>query len=162
MTIETLAQLFTIGGTILIVPQILIALISMVRNHKREKLKATIDYFEQIDNEIKKTRGELAKKYKDGIGADDIEKIYEDEELVRDINMVINAYERLALATNMGVLDYEAVKRLSGALIRKNYKRYRAYIEHRRINHSARSAWVEFELLADKLQKDVKRKSANN
>ncbi len=151
MTLEEASQLATIAGVILVVPQLVIAVYSIVRNNRREKIKSTLDYYEQINQQLKVEKKVIKEKYGEEINRELAIKIHDEKQDVSSINRILNLYERIALGINLGIYDIHALNRASGKLLVNNYMRFKPYIEYRRELMRSPNAWLEFENLYRKL-----------
>ncbi len=120
---------------------------------KRERIKQTLEYWEQINSELKIEKKRLIKDYGKIISSEMAQLILEDDEEQRRLHKVINIYERLALGVNIGAYDIDTLNRLVGQNIIDNYTRFAEYISARRIKFSRKFAWKEFEQLRNTLVK---------
>lgn len=153
MNIEQASYLATIIGVILIIPQVFIGVYSIVKNNRRERIKSTLDYYEEVNQAIKSQKNEIKEKYGDQISREMAISIHQENKDVPAINRVLNLYERLALGSNLGIYDLKTLNRISGRLLIKNYERYKEYIYYRREIQKAPNAWIDFENMVIKLRK---------
>ena len=153
MNIEQASYLATIVGAILIIPQVFIAVYSIVKNNQRERIKSTLDFYEEINQAIKSQKKEIKEKYGEYISREIAISIHEENKNVSEVNRVLNLYERLALGSNLGIYDLKTLNRISGKLLIENYERYKEYIYYRRDINKAANAWIEFERMVLELKK---------
>lgn len=76
-----------------------------------------------------------------------------DPELKPTLHRFLNSYERMAAGVFMGVYDEEIIKNSMFSLMNKNIRTFSEYIAYRR-RASSRQAWVEYERLVNKWDKD--------
>lgn len=153
MNIEQASQIATVVGVLLVVPQIFIAVWSVVRNNRRERIKSTLNYYEDINQKIKIQKKAIKEKHGEKISRERAISIHDENEDISAINNVLNLYERLSLGVNMGIYDLKTINRISGKLLIDNYERFQEYILYRRELKKAPNAWKEFETLIEKLRK---------
>jgi len=153
LTLENWASVATIGGTVLVVPQIIIGVWSIVRSNRRARVKSTLDYYESVNQAIKLPKKELKDRYGPRLDRDTSQRIHEEGTDVPLVNKVLNAYERFALGTNEGVYDLRIVNRLCGTVLIENYRRFRDYIDYRRELLDHPNAWRAFEQLVRRIRK---------
>jgi hypothetical protein len=146
----------TTVAAILITIQILIAVLSIYLSNKRDRMKSTLDYYEKINQEIKLEKGEVRNKYGTTFTRDTCEEILKDNEYTVKLHKVLNAYERMCLATNIGIFDINVLNKISGTNLIQNFERYSTYIYYRREIKNKIYLWVEFEKLVKELTRKRK------
>lgn len=150
MTLADYSSLATIGASLLVVIQLAVGVFVYLRQIKRERVIATLDYFEGANKELKEAKRELRKKIGSEITPDAIKGLESNPDGRLLLHQVLNAYERLAAGLNLGVYDLPTIARINGKVLVSNYERFRPYIEHRR-KTSNPNAWIEFSRLAERI-----------
>ena len=96
----------TTVAAILITIQIFVAVWSFYQSNKRDRMKSTLEYYEKVNQEIKLEKGEVRKKYGTTFTLDTCEEILKDNEYTVKLHKILNTYERMCLATNIGIFDH--------------------------------------------------------
>ncbi|MCM0079999.1 DUF4760 domain-containing protein [Geomonas sp. Red32] len=143
-------------AAILIAIQIFVAVWSIYQTNKRDRMKSTLEYYEKVNQEIKTAKGDVRKKYGSTLTRDTCAQILKDSEYTVKLHKILNAYERMCLAANIGIFDIDVLNKISGANLIQNYDRYSAYILYRREIKDKEFIWVEFEKLIRELRRKRK------
>ena len=146
LTLQDWSSVATIVGVSLIVPQIFLAIVTLYYGNKRTRMKATLDYYESINQELKTAKRKSTRQFGTALTAEDITYLSENDDDKVLLHKILNLYDRLALGVNTGVYDVKLLFRLNGHLILANYKRYSLYIEDY-LKNNGRSSWNEFSCL---------------
>jgi hypothetical protein len=152
MNLETANKWAPVLAAVLVVPQIAVAVWSIYQTNRRDRMKTTLDYYEKVNQDIKREKREIGQKYGHKITREICHQIHEERIDTSKANKILNSYERLALGANLGVYDVRVLNRVSGRLLIENYERFEDYIEYRRELKEAPAAWIEFEKLTLKLR----------
>lgn len=147
------SKLATIAAAVLIVPQIAVAVYSIYQTNKRDRMKTTLDYYEKVNQEIKREKREIKEKYGPTLTKEVSHQIHNERIDASKVNKILNSYERLSLGANLGVYDINVLSKISGKLLIENYERFREYIEYRRELKKSHTAWIEFEKLILELKR---------
>lgn len=152
MTLSEYTNLATIAASLLVVIQLAAGMFVYMRQIKRERVIATLGYFEGASKELKEAKRELRKQIGTEITPDAIEGLKSNPDGTVLLHRVLNTYERLAAGLNLGIYDLETIARINGKILASNYERYRPYIENRRKTKNP-NAWIEFSSLVDRIRK---------
>jgi hypothetical protein len=152
MSLNDAAQFATIIGVVLVTPQIGIALWSIVVTNRRDRIKSTLDYYEEFNAKIKIPKKELKEKYGEIITREVAEKIDNDKKDAEKLRNILNQYERLSLGVNLNIYDLKTIKRICGRRLIENYNRYKEYMYYRRDVKKIQIMYEEFETLVIQLQ----------
>lgn len=151
MTLQEAANVATIIAAALATPPIVWGVISHILSLQREKRKLTLEFWEEINQEIKNEKREIRKEFGEKVTRDQAEAILVDENMRVKVHKVLNQYERLATGANLGIYDITTLDRLTGTNLLGNYARFQEYIQLRRTQMNRPRAWNEFERLCRRL-----------
>jgi len=142
--IESLA---VIGGIFLVFIQIRQQTKIARADHDRQKKQSTVEFFNAIATE--------GKPYLDAIPDIplDREAVLSDKALHTNVKEYLARMERLSLGIATEVYDFKVLSLLAGRRLISHYKRFQIYIEEMRIHRGHPMLYMEFELLAKKLEK---------
>ena len=152
MTLQDWTNIATIIGISLILPQLALGILSMRTENNRIKKKATLDYYESINQELKNEKRKITRKFGEYLSEDDIQYFSANDDDRVLLHKVLNLYERLAIGININVYDIKTLNRLNGHLIINNYERYMPYINYYS-KKMGRVTWNEFTILYNNLKK---------
>lgn len=145
-----------LGTTVLIFFQVLVAVVSLLWYHRDQNKRATLEFWETIEKELKAIKRELAPLGDVAITPETAKHIEETPELRVKARRVCNYFNRFCIGIEMGVYNFDVANEVAGKLIVDNYKRYSAYIHHRRSpGHDKPSleAWRQWERVAERMAK---------
>lgn len=143
----------TLVTTVLIFLQVFVAVLSLVWHHRSQKKMATLQYYETIEKELKAIKRELL-PFGDPITPEGAKQLEDDAELRVKARRVCNYFNRFCIGIDSGVYDFDLANEVAGKLIVDNYKRYAAYIHHRRNpghNKPSVQAWPHWERVARRM-----------
>ena len=151
MTFSDFADIATIVASVLVVIQLGAGLFAYISQVKRERVIATLEYYESVNKDLKEAKRELRKSIHGKITPEIIKNLESNKEEKVLLHKVLNSYERLAIGLNLGIYDLETLNRINGKILISNYERFRPYIEQRSKTKNQK-AWNEFSLLVDNLR----------
>jgi len=100
--------------TIFIVFGVIIAIITLLADHKRRKCQATLELYNPISEETYELRNKIRNIFKnETINPDDV-RYKDDKELKRTITRFLSLYERISVGINLNVLDIKVFMRIAG------------------------------------------------
>ena len=137
--------------TIFIVGGVIVALITLLADHKRRKRQATLEVFNPISEETYELRNKIRDIFKNEIIDPEDSRYKSDKELQRSITRFLSLYERLSVGINLNVLDLKVFMRMAGKTSIDWYDRLKPVIEKKRKGHS--TAYKDFEILTDRMRK---------
>lgn len=152
MTIDEAANIATIVGVVLIVPQISFAIIAYILERIRDKRKATLQYYESWHRELKDNKRAFRDRFGRTITESDAGIIYNETEGRVSLHRILNSYERFALGINLGIYCGKTVARLCKNRIIENYESVEPYIIHCE-EITKRRAWKEFTNLYERMKR---------
>lgn len=155
MTLSDSANIATIAASFLVVIQLAAGMFVYLRQIKRERVIATLNYFESANQELKKAKRELRNAIGTDITPEAIEKLKTDQDNKILLHQVLNTYERLATGLNLGIYDLGTIARINGKMLVSNYERFLPYIENRRKMYNP-NAWTEFTKLVNQIRRTRK------
>jgi hypothetical protein len=122
-------------------------------NTRKERRKATLDYWDEVNQEIKSSKRELKGVLGSSISSEQAQELLTNSEHTVKVNRLLNIYERIALRVELKDFDIKMLNQLTGANFIAAYEGFQPYIELRRESLSRPFAWIEFERVVQKLQK---------
>ena len=151
--ISEISNLAEVIGSLLSALSLIIGVIVFYLQIKRDKAKHTLNYWEQINQELKEEKRLLLNDYGTEITEDDAQEILEsDNEDHIKINKILNMYERLALGVNIKAYDIKVLNRIAGGELINSYKRFKGYIIIYNKQDNTSILWIEFQKLYDRLE----------
>jgi hypothetical protein len=138
--------------TLFIVVGVIIAVITLLADHKRRKRQATLELYNPISEETYELRNRIRDIFKNEIIDPNDQRYKNDKDLQRTITRFMSLYERISVGINLNVLDLKVFMRIAGKTTIDWYDRLKLLIEHKRSKgHS--TAYKDFEILAEKMRK---------
>jgi len=150
--IKILANIATSITAILIFFQLFIAVISLIMHHKREKMKATVDYYEKIEPNLQSLQRELKYKYGDALSTEQCIEIDKQAEDRAKLTRFLNLYNRLSIGIRKNIYDFDIINDICGNLMVNHIDRYRNYIKFRRKIGDDDKLWFDFEFIANRIR----------
>lgn len=148
-----LSDITTIISASLTALSVISGVVVFLINSRRERIKKTLDFWENINQQLKNEKGDLHQEFGTKITIEQATTWIDKGDEAIKINRVLNIYERLALGVNLGAYDIKVLNRLVGFNLISNFERFEAYIKVRRERFNRPFAWKEFELLIKKIKK---------
>ena len=148
-----ISEIATVVGTILTAISLGSGVIVFLVNSRRERIKKTLDFWENINQQLKKEKRDLDREYGTKITQEQAISLIEDRDEATKINRVLNIYERMALGVNLGAYDIKVLNRMVRFNLISNYERFEEYIVARRKKFERPFAWTEFEKLIKIIRK---------
>jgi hypothetical protein len=137
--------------TVFIVVGVIIAVITLLADHKRRKRQSTLELYNPISEEKYELRNKIRDVFKNKI-IDPNDLCYKnDKELQRTITRFLSLYERVSVGINCNVLDLKVFMRIAGKSTIDWYDRLTPVIEKKRNGHT--TAYKDFEILVNKMRK---------
>ena len=119
-------------------------------DHSRQRMQATIDFFDKIRDKTTPLMSEIKKVVGDNPVT--IDQIDADPDLRSNVSQYLSLMERLSVGVNSQVYDYDIFRTLYGAVTVRAYYRLREYILHSRKQNGTNTIFEHFESLAKKLE----------
>lgn len=146
------ANLATVIGVYLIVPQIFLALVVFLVQNARDRKKSTLDYYESWHKDLKESKSRFREKFGESLEDDRLESIYQDTAIRKELHRIFNSYDRFATGANLGIYCLKTINRLCGLRIIENYETLESYLKFYE-RKKKREAWGDFKMLYQKIHK---------
>lgn len=122
---------------------------TMVADHERRKMQATIEYMRSVRPIWSQLRRELNDHFGNGtLQVESIDKIDKDKDLQRLVRELMGSMEHLSVGANYEVFDEDLIYRMSASYLIRIYKRMDLYIEKAQAKNPY--AYIEFKDLIRK------------
>ena len=151
-----LTEITTLCGTLLTAISVIFGVSVFLINSRRERIKKTLDFWENINQQLKNEKRDLHREFGTKITEEQAVALIRNRDDATKINRVLNIYERMALGVNLGVYDIKVLNRLVGFNLISNFERFEKYIIERRKKFNRPFAWKEFEILIVSIKKHRK------
>ena len=138
-------SVFVIAGVLFIVIQIRQQTKISRADHDRQKKQSTIEFYNSISTESYQLLDEIKGRRMNW------STVNSDKKLRKSVVRYLSRLERLAVGVASDVYDFDILFLMSGRYLIKKYDQFQLYIEEARINKSAPTLYIEFELLAKRI-----------
>jgi hypothetical protein len=148
---QCMKWLMQILQTVSIVTGVIVALISLIKDHKRRRYQTTVEIYNHTSEEMNELRNKIKNIFSnEKINPNDT-RYKEDKELQFTIARLLSLFEQISVGINLKVLDLDVFMRIAGRSSISMYKRLELVIKKRR-EKGFPTAYMDFEILVNKMR----------
>lgn len=155
--LQIIQTVCTIIEVVFVIIGVVIAVITLLADHKRRKRQATLELYNPISEETYELRNKIRDIFKNEVINPDDQRYKSNKELQRTIVRFLSLYERISVGINLNVLDLKVFMRIAGKSSIDWYDRLKPIIEKKR-SKSHPTAYKDFEILTDRMRKKYGRR----
>ena len=137
--------------TAAIVAGVIIAIVSLLKDHKRRRYQTTVELYNKVSAETDRLLDKITNIFPSGVIDPDDLRYEKDKDLQQAITTFLSAYELISVGINLKILDLEVFMRMGGWFSIEWYNRLEQVIKKIRYLNDRCTVYGDFEYLVNEM-----------